>query len=65
MVLFGMWSDSHLYHGIIISMQSGHYLCCHRPCHTSLKHGAVFRGLKYMITSFEIDAMVGEQAAAH
>lgn len=49
------------YHGVIISMQSDHYLCCHGSCHISVKHGAVVRGLKYMIISFKTDAVLGEQ----
>ena len=49
------------YHVIIISMQSVHYLCCHGSCHISVKHGAVVRGLKYMITSFKTDAVLGKQ----
>ena len=29
--------------------------------HVSVKHAAVVRGLKYMITSFKTDAVLGEQ----
>ena len=50
-----------VYHGIMISMQSDLYLCCHGSYHISVKHDAVVRGLKYMITSFKTDAVVGEQ----
>ena len=63
-LLFGMWSGNHLEQSqciMVLSFRCSLIIISVATGHVSVKHGAVVRGLKYMITSFKTDAVLGKQ----